>query len=220
MFLYLGNGKTTLVSFEEENCVKYSLETFCNDRIVRIATGGHHFCVATRSGKMYSWGTRNNKCQFGVPDPVNSDAPTPIAIDSESVISVYATYNCSFALSKSGKLYASGDNRVGQCGVSIMKASLFPKMTAVANSHVLGKIELFANSRKMIGQEWNTHFAYLPRECQYQTKSFLLSVSRLQRKWAISLPKPILRLILWNLLTSNGWWKIPTAKDSKWWKKK
>lgn len=182
------------------------IDFFCEDKIIKIATGGYHFCIMTSSQKMYSWGTRNNKCQFGVPCVPDANTPTLIPIQKELVISVNCSYYSSFCVTRSGDLYAAGDNRVSQCGLSGTKFPLLQNMTLISKKSISGKINFFPNSRNQISFDWNLHFRFLPSFSRKQVFQFFLCVKKKQKLFQV-IPKPIMRLILFHLFTQKNWWK-------------
>jgi alpha-tubulin suppressor-like RCC1 family protein len=110
----LGNG-TTRPSYRPVAVAGLSPD----DPVIDISAGAFHSLAVTRSGAVYSWGANTNG-QLGT----GTTQPSPSAVrlvalpDRDSVVAVAGAGFHSLALTRSGRVYAWGDNRIGQDGSS------------------------------------------------------------------------------------------------------
>eukprot|EP00096_Caligus_rogercresseyi_P007137 TRINITY_DN246_c0_g1_i1.p1 TRINITY_DN246_c0_g1~~TRINITY_DN246_c0_g1_i1.p1 ORF type:complete len:446 (+),score=137.97 TRINITY_DN246_c0_g1_i1:423-1760(+) len=87
---------------------------------------GHMFAI-TEEGKVYGWG-RNEKGSLGIGDKKDRRCPTLVkALQDENIVTVATGKNHSLFLSDDGKVFATGENKSGQCGVSGHQQITAPK---------------------------------------------------------------------------------------------
>ncbi len=87
------------------------------DPVTAIAAGYQHSLAATRSGRVYAWGTGTSG-QLG--DGGVQDSRAPVLVTrlpgNDPVVAVAAGYVHSVALTRSGRVFAWGGNPFGQVG--------------------------------------------------------------------------------------------------------
>eukprot|EP00421_Protoceratium_reticulatum_P000679 CAMPEP_0168364014 /NCGR_PEP_ID=MMETSP0228-20121227/3989_1 /TAXON_ID=133427 /ORGANISM="Protoceratium reticulatum, Strain CCCM 535 (=CCMP 1889)" /LENGTH=570 /DNA_ID=CAMNT_0008376761 /DNA_START=1 /DNA_END=1710 /DNA_ORIENTATION=+ len=92
---------------------KISFPTDFSGRVLDIQYGKHHILALTNKGQVYAWG-ENPDGQLGLNDCQTRYEPTLVEeLSRQPVIQILAVDNMSYALTKSGTVYAWGDNKEG-----------------------------------------------------------------------------------------------------------
>ncbi len=86
---------------------------------------GQYFGLALVEGKVFAWGA-NERGQLGDGSTSRSTVPVKVEGLSEEVVSIAAGKNFAFAVLKSGKVMAWGDNTFGELGVDNEESSDLP----------------------------------------------------------------------------------------------
>ena len=93
---------------------------------ISIAAGGSHSLAIGSDGKLYAWG-ENNVGQLGDGSTTNSSTPVAVQLPPGiTPISIAAGGSHSLAIGSDGKLYAWGENNVGQLGDGSINNSVVP----------------------------------------------------------------------------------------------
>lgn len=97
--------------------------------VIAISAGLAHSLALTSEGRVVAWG-QNGDGQLGIDSIVNSNVPVQIvqsaSLGRRSIVAIAAGGYHSVALANDGRIYAWGDNSMGQLGDS----SFTPKRTA------------------------------------------------------------------------------------------
>lgn len=131
----LGDGTTKLTS-----SVPVAVDTagvLSGKTVIGIAAGHTHSVVLTSDGRLYAWGYNGyGELGTGTANWVANPVPVAVVMDGalagKTVVAVFATANCTFALTSAGQLYAWGRTELGQSGGPIV-----PAPTAVTTSGAL-----------------------------------------------------------------------------------
>ncbi|XP_046381078.1 protein RCC2-like [Haliotis cracherodii] len=95
-------------------------------RIRTVVSGctGCHCVVITTEGQVYTWG-RNEKGQLGTGDAVRRDVPTIVeCLRDINIISAAVGKNHTLFLTDKGRVFACGDNKMGQLGLGHQSPSV------------------------------------------------------------------------------------------------
>ena len=132
----LGTGDT------EDKLVPTEItDKFGGEKVVRLNYLGDFASVITDSGKVFAWG---NDSAFG--KTIKNDGKTPTDVsdkfDNEKVIQISGDDRSVFAVTNSGKVFAWGDNHMGQLGTGDTEDKSVPTeiLTGVKTA------QLFTNS--------------------------------------------------------------------------
>lgn len=86
-------------------------------KVKKIVGGKHHVLLLGLNNRVYATG-RNKYGQLGLGHSTSQSTPTPVqCLDDKNIIDIDAGSDHSLALSKSGRLYTTGQNSDGQLGV-------------------------------------------------------------------------------------------------------
>lgn len=88
-------------------------------KIKKVSSGpvSYFFLAVSDEGKVYSWGF-NQKGALGLGDCQNRQNPTLVKeLDPYNIVSVATGRQHSLFLTEEGDVFASGDNKSGQCGI-------------------------------------------------------------------------------------------------------
>lgn len=104
-----------------------------------IAAASDHTLVLTTDGKVYGWGS-NPEGALGTGDTYDKcDGPTLVtSLQDKTIVHIATGNGFSIALDSSGNLYCSGDNGMGQCGVT--RAGRSEVFTPVLIPELTGKV--------------------------------------------------------------------------------
>lgn len=102
----------------EPALVQIRSSTGVPEAIVDVAIGFEHTVVATKSGRVYSWGS-NRFGQLGVQDKFlqRTSVPQLVDVTSDAVVNVSAGTAHTLALTQQGVVFAWGANMEGQLGL-------------------------------------------------------------------------------------------------------
>ena len=109
----LGHGDNIGLAFPEQ------ITAISHIVIIDIACGDSHSACITENGLLYIWGSSDNG-KLGFAQVVNVDKEEPEInefFDSTLIKQIFLGLNNSFALTRSGDLYAWGSSRFGKFGI-------------------------------------------------------------------------------------------------------
>lgn len=100
--------------------------------IIEIACGLQHSIVLNKFGDVYSWGS-NWSCQLGLGEGPDRGKLFPQKINLENIEKIFSGNYSSFAISKSGHIYAWGLNNYGQLGLGNIQNQNSPQKLDLDN---------------------------------------------------------------------------------------
>lgn len=141
-YVLSNNGSVYKMDYDN-NTETYSATDVTNqfngDKIESISGDGSYLALST-TGNIYAWGD-NYSGQLGLGDTTRRNKPTKLNYNFDGkVIKVLLTYDSSYALTDTGKLYAWGDNYNDQLGIDNNGQDVAtPALVSTANSAMAGK---------------------------------------------------------------------------------
>lgn len=113
-----------------------------NVQVVSVQLGTRHVLALTAPGAVYAWGA-NHAGQLGVDDTTMRRQPSCLErLRSHAVAQILAVRDMSYALTKSGVVFAWGDNRNGTLGNDAAGAHILrPELMRTMQGTVVTRIE-------------------------------------------------------------------------------
>jgi hypothetical protein len=152
-FTIVGRGKLSAADFEQH---AYHLAAPTRlvmppaVKITKVFSAGHAvhaLCIDTK-GQVYGWG-RNEHQQLGNALPANVYWPTLVPDAPTKVVQAATGKSHTLYLTDDGEVFATGSNKMGQCGVKPGPASETvgtPRITAVPEGVVMAEVRLWTLS--------------------------------------------------------------------------
>lgn len=118
-----GTGKQGRLGLgnEEDVLVPTEIQSLSNMRVMQVSAGESHSGAITQSGKVYIWGN-GSYGRLGTGYEQQENFPIPIEdLANHEIVRISCGAFHTFVMSKTGKLFAFGQNKYGKLGMNVRK---------------------------------------------------------------------------------------------------